>query len=104
MRTHEVHVVFDSQRHTRKRGQGLAGSASGVDASGGIKRKLGGHLQKGLDGTVADLDGVERCACHLGSGEVARSNAGGNLSSGQRIDIQRHYSLSPSPRMDGTRK
>ena len=103
-RTHEIHVVFDCQGHTRKRGQGLASSASGVDASGGIKRELGGYLQKGLDGAVTRLNGIERCVRHLGSGKVTRGNARGNLGRGQRIDIQRHYSLSPSPRMDGTRK
>lgn len=41
---------------------------------------------------------------HLGGGIVAGGNACGDLGGGKGIEALRHYSLSPSPKMDGTRK
>ncbi len=77
---------------------------SGIHARGGLERKLGRHLQECLDPALARLDGGKRGLGHLGSGKVAGGNARGDLSSGKGIEALRHYSLSPSPKMDGTRK
>ena len=103
-RAHEVHVVLDGQRHARKRGQRLARGTVGIHARGGLERKLGRHLQECLDPALARLDGGEGGLGHLGSGKVAGGNAGGELGGGKGIEALRHYSLSPSPKMDGTRK
>ena len=77
---------------------------SGIHARGGLERKLGRHLQECLDPALARLDGGKGGLGHLGSGKVASGNARGNLGSGKGIEALRHYSLSPSPKMDGTRK
>ena len=103
-RAHKVHVVFDGQRHARERGQRLACSAVGIHARGGLERELGRHLQECLDPALARLDGGKGGLGHLGSGKVAGGNALGDLGGGKGIEALRHYSLSPSPKMDGTRK
>ena len=103
-RAHKVHVVLDGQRHARKRGQRLACGTVGIHARGSLERKLGRHLQECLDPALACLDGGKGGLGHLGSGKVADGNARGDLSGGKEIEALRHYSLSPSPKMDGTRK
>ena len=103
-RAHKVHVVLDGQRHARKRGQRLACGTVGIHARSGLERKLGRHLQECLDPALARLDGGKGGLGHLGSGKVAGGNARGNLGGGKGIEALRHYSLSPSPKMDGTRK
>ena len=82
----------------------LACGTVGIHARGGLERKLGGHLQECLDPAFARLDGGERGLGHLGSGKVAGGNARSDLGGGKGIEALRHYSLSPSPKMDGTRK
>ena len=103
-RAHEVHVVLNGQRHARERGQRLAGGTVGIQARSGLERELGRHLQECLDPALARLDGGKGGLGHLGSGKVAGGNARGNLRGGKGIEVLRHYSLSPSPKMDGTRK
>ena len=103
-RAHEVHVVLDGQRHARERGQRLACGTVGIHARGGLERKLGRHLQECLDPALARLDGCKGGLGHLGSGKVAGGNARGDLGGGKGIEVLCHYSLSPSPKMDGTRK
>ena len=103
-RAHEVHVVLDGQRHARERGQRLACGAVGIHARSGLERKLGRHLQECLDPALARLDGGKGGLGHLGSGKIAGGNARGNLGGGKGIEALCHYSLSPSPKMDGTRK
>ena len=103
-RAHEVHVVLNGQRHARKRGQRLACGTVGIHARSGLERKLGRHLQECLDPALTRLDGGKRGLGHLGSGKVAGGNARGDLGGGKGIEALRHYSLSPSPKMDGTRK
>ena len=53
---------------------------------------------------LARLDGGKGGLGHLGSSKVAGRNARGDLGGGKGIEALRHYSLSPSPKMDGTRK
>ena len=101
---HKVHVVLDGQRHARERGQRLACGTVGIHARGGLERKLGRHLQECLDPALARLDGVKGGLGHLSSGKVASGNTRGDLGGGKGIKALRHYSLSPSPKMDGTRK
>ena len=103
-RAHEVHVVLDGQRHARERGQRLSGGTVGIHARGGLECELGRHLQECLDPALARLDGGKGGLGHLGSGKVAGGNARGDLGGGKGIEALRHYSLSPSPKMDGTRK
>lgn len=103
-RAHEVHVVLNGQRHARERGQSLAIGAAGVDFGGSLKRELGRHLQKCLDSALARLDGLERGLRDLGGREIAGGNVLGQLRGRESIEIELHYSLSPSPKMDGTRK
>ena len=103
-RAHEVHVVLDGQRHARERGQRLACDTVGIHARSGLERELGRHLQECLDPALARLDGGKGGLGHLGSGKVAGGNARGDLGGGKGIEALRHYSLSPSPKMDGTRK
>ena len=103
-RARKVHVVLDGQRHARERGQRLACGTVGIHARSGLERKLGRHLQECLDPALARLDGGKGGLGHLGSGKVAGGNARGDLGGGKGIEALRHYSLSPSPKMDGTRK
>ena len=103
-RAHEVHIVLDGQRHARERGQRLACGTVGIHARSGLECKLGRHLQECLDPALTRLDGGKGGLGHLGSGKVAGGNARGNLGGGKGIEALRHYSLSPSPKMDGTRK
>ena len=103
-RTHEVHVVLDGQWHACERGQRLSGGTVGIHVRGGLERELGRHLQERLDPALARLDGGKGGLSDLGSGKVAGGNARGNLGGGKGIEALRHYSLSPSPKMDGTRK
>ena len=103
-RAHEVHVVLDGQRHARERGQRLACGTVGIHARGGLERELGRHLQECLDPALARLDGGKGGLGHLGGGKVASGNRRGDLGGGKGIEALRHYSLSPSPKMDGTRK
>ena len=104
VRAHKVHVVLDGQRHACERGQGLTGGAARIDLCGGIERELGCHLQECLDPALARLDGLERGPRDLGSREIAGGNMRSQLRGGESIEIELHYSLSPSPKMDGTRK
>ena len=103
-RAHEVHVVLDGQRHARERGQRLACGTVGIHVCSGLERKLGRYLQECLDPALACLNGSKGGLGHLGSGKVAGGNARGDLGGGKGIEALRHYSLSPSPKMDGTRK
>ena len=82
----------------------LACGTVGIYARSGLERKLGRHLQECLDPALARLDGGKGGLGHLGSGKVAGGNARGDLGGGKGIEALRHYSLSPSPNMDGTRK
>ena len=75
-----------------------------LSVRGGLERKLGRHLQECLDPALARLDGGKGGLGHLGSGKVASGNTRGDLGGGKGIEALRHYSLSPSPKMDGTRK
>ena len=77
---------------------------SGIHARGGLERKLGRHLQECLDPALTRLDGGKGGLGHLGSGKVAGGNARGDLGGGKGIEALRLHSLSPSPKMDGTRK
>ena len=81
-----------------------SGTPASIHARSGLERKLGRHLQECLDPALARLDGRKGGLGHLGSGKVAGGNARGNLGGGKGIEALRHYSLSPSPKMDGTRK
>ena len=82
----------------------LACGTVGIHARSGLERKLGRHLQECLDPALARLDGGKGSLGHLGSGKVAGGNARGDPGGGKGIEALRHYSLSPSPKMDGTRK
>lgn len=85
-------------------GSGLPAARSASTRAAASSASSGATCQECLDPALARLDGGKGGLGHLGSSKVAGGNARGDLGGGKGIEALRHYSLSPSPKMDGTRK
>ena len=79
MRTLEIHVVLEGDRHAGEYADGLASGDGLVDGIGLFVGKLGCELEEGVHFRIKLVDEVEGGACELACAEVAITQALVNL-------------------------